>query len=305
MTKKQILIVSNPVDDKHVPRLVAELERLGHHWAIFDPGEILVSAGATASLSNEGSHSMLSLADGTQIVLEDIDSVWYRRPTRLLPRDERPAMERLFRQREAEAGIWGLLRGLRNAFWVNSPDAVRSAGHKPEQLQRAAALGLSIPRSLITNEPAALRHFYEECHGNMIYKLMGYPWYVDKDDLPLSAYTSLVPATMVQEAHRVSATLHLFQAFIVKRCDIRVTVIGEDVFAMEIHPLSESCHLARASGSDSYWRPAFSASSLLSNWEKLLEYSQELLLRRNLLFIAQKANCNQRWDMISGSCAPR
>jgi glutathione synthase/RimK-type ligase-like ATP-grasp enzyme len=68
---------------------------------------------------------------------------------------------------------------------------------------------------------------------------MGYPWYVDKDDLPLSAYTSLVPATMVQEAHRVSATLHLFQAFIVKRCDIRVTVIGEDVFATEIHPLSE------------------------------------------------------------------
>ncbi len=244
MTKKKTLILSNPVDDKHVPRLVAELEQLGHPWAIFDPGDILDSARVSAFISTEEKQCVLSTSSGTHIALEDISSVWYRRPTRILPRDERPDMETTFIQREANAGIWGLLRGLQNAFWVNHPDAVRTAGHKPEQLQRAAALGLSIPRSLVTNEPEAFRRFYQECHGSVAYKLMGYPWYVDKADLPISAYTSLVPPEMVErEAHRITATTHLFQEFVVKKCDIRVTIIGQDVFATEIHPLSEETQI--------------------------------------------------------------
>src|SRR6266568_8626197 len=104
MTKKT-LILSNPVDDKHVPRLVAELEQLGHTWAIFDPGDVLDSASVTASISTERRHSVLSLASGTQIALEDITSVWFRRPTRILPRDDMPGMEQTFIQREANAGI--------------------------------------------------------------------------------------------------------------------------------------------------------------------------------------------------------
>ncbi len=242
MTKKT-LILSNATDDKHIPRLVAEFDQLRHPWVIFDPGDVLDEARVTASLSTERRQSVLSLASGTQIALEDITSVWYRRPTRILPRDDMLNMEQTFIQREANAGIWGVLRGLQNAFWVNTPDAVRSAGHKPEQLQRAAALGLSIPRSLVTNEPDALKQFYEECHGFVIYKLMGYPWYVDQKELPISAYTSLVPREMLAEAHRVSAAIHLFQEFIVKRCDIRVTIIGEEVFATAIYPLSEETQI--------------------------------------------------------------
>src|SRR5450631_3439976 len=48
---------------------------------------------------------------------------------------------------------------------------------------------------------------------------------------------------MLDEAHRVTATAHLFQEFIIKRCDIRVTIIGNDVFATEIHPLSEETQI--------------------------------------------------------------
>jgi hypothetical protein len=241
MTKKT-LIVSNPTDDTHVHRLVAEFDQLGHPWAIFDPGDFPEKVHVSASISNDARQSSLLLADGSRIVLEEFTSVWYRRPTRILPRDDLPGMEQTFIQREANAGIWGWLRGLQT-FWVNHPDAVRAAGHKPEQLQRAVALKLNIPRSLVTNEPEALERFYEECHGNVIYKLMGYPWYTDKDELPISTYTSLVSREMLEEAHRVTATAHLFQEFVVKKCDVRVTIIGEEVFATEIHPLSEETRI--------------------------------------------------------------
>lgn len=241
MTKKT-LILSNLTDDTHVHRLVTEFDQLGHPWTIFDPGDFPEKVHVSAVISNDIRKSSLLLTDGTRIVLEDFTSVWYRRPTRILPRDDLPGMEQTFIQREANAGIWGWLRGLQ-AFWVNHPDAVRAAGHKPEQLQRAAMLGLAIPRSLVTNEPEAFKRFYEECSGNVIYKLMGYPWYTDKDELPISTYTSLVPREILEEAHRVTATMHLFQEFVVKRCDIRVIILGDEVFATEIHPLSEATQI--------------------------------------------------------------
>ncbi len=254
MTEKT-LILSNPADDTHVHRLIAEFDQLGHAWAIFDRGNFPEKVRIQASISNHNKQSYLLFTDGSQMFLEEFGSVWYRRPTRILPRDNLPFMEQTFIQREANAGIWGWLRGL-SAFWVNHPDAVRAAGHKPEQLQRAAKLGLAIPRSLVTSEPEAFKQFYEECGGSIIYKLMGYPWYTDKDELPISAYTALVPRNMLEEAHRVTATAHLFQEFIVKRCDIRVTIIGEEVFAAAIYPLSKEAQVDfRADYEKLYYEP--------------------------------------------------
>src|SRR5579872_3639035 len=183
MTKKT-LILSNPTDDTHVHRLVDEFDQLGHPWVIFDPGDFPEKVCVQASISNDNRQSSLLLADGSRMVLEEFSSVWYRRPTRILPRDDLADIEQTFIQREANAGLWGWLRGL-SAFWVNHPDAVRAAGHKPEQLQRGARLGLAIPRSLVTNEPEAFKQFYEECNGSIIYKLMGYLWYTDRDELPI------------------------------------------------------------------------------------------------------------------------
>jgi hypothetical protein len=239
---KKTLILSDPTDDVHVQRMVAQLNKLGHPWTIFDPGDFPHKVQMQAFIGDHKKQSSFLLADGTRIALEEFQSVWYRRPTRMLPRHDLPTLERTFIQREADTGLWGWLRGL-PAFWVNHPDNVRAAGYKPEQLQRAAAFGLDIPRSLVTSEPEALRRFYEECHGNIIYKLMGYPWYTDKDDVPISAYTSLITQDMLKDAHRVTATAHLFQEFVVKKYDIRITVIGDEVVATEIHPHSEATRI--------------------------------------------------------------
>src|SRR5205823_3025515 len=130
-------ILSNPTDDAHVHRMVAELNKLGHPWVIFDPGDFPDKAQMQAVIDNTITKSSFLLADGTRINLEEITSVWYRRPTRILPRADLPTMEQTFIEREANTGLWGWLRGLQ-AFWVNHPDNVRAAGYKPEQLQRAA-----------------------------------------------------------------------------------------------------------------------------------------------------------------------
>ncbi len=150
-------------------------------------------------------------------------------------------MEKNFIEREARSGLWGLLCGM-NAVWVNHPDANREAAYKPRQLRVAQSLGLEIPRTLITNAPQALRNFYAECAGKVIYKLMGFPLYEDRDAQPISTYTSLVPKEMMSQAHRIAATAHMFQEFIEKVCDVRAVIIDQEVFAVAVYPLSdEAC----------------------------------------------------------------
>ena len=231
-----ILILTHLDEDVHAQRMVAELDQLGHRWQVFDPGDFPARVSMMASLNGDKASSLT--INGTRIWLEEISSVWYRRPSSITAPETLPALERTFIEREATAGLWGWLRGI-DALWVNPIDAIRAAGHKPHQLQLAKHLGLAIPRTLITNEPEALEAFYHECQGKVIYKLMGYPWYQDGAELPLSAFTSRVPRDMLKEAHRVAATAHLFQEFVEKRCDLRAIVIGDEVFTTEIYGLTE------------------------------------------------------------------
>jgi hypothetical protein len=233
------LILSNEAEDAHVHGLVAEFDKLGHPWTLVDPGDFPHALAFSAQLQDHTKTSTLVLKDGTRLFLEEITSVWYRRPTSITPAAHLSSLEKTFIEREANAGLWGWLRGLQ-AFWVNHPDAIRAAGHKPHQLQLAQSLGLTIPKTLITSEPDAFKRFYAECHGQVIYKLMGYPWYKDSADLPLSTFTALVPREMIEQAQRISTTAHLFQEFIEKQCDLRAILIGNEVFMTEIYPLSDA-----------------------------------------------------------------
>lgn len=158
----RILILSNEGEDAHVQGLVAELDILGHPWTLLDPGDFPSVLHFSAQLAGQGRTSSLALKDGTRLFLEEITSVWYRRPTTIAPAEHLSPLEKTFIEREANAGLWGWLRGLQ-AFWVNHPDAIRAAGHKPHQLQLAQSLGLTIPKTLITSEPEAFKQFYTEC----------------------------------------------------------------------------------------------------------------------------------------------
>lgn len=239
--RKQILILSRP-DDEHVERLTSELDMQGHLWVCFDPGKFPSIIELIAHLEEASNSTQLILPDGKQLMLDSISSVWYRRPTPIRADSDVPELQRTFIEREARVGLWGLLRAIEGR-WVNHPDAIREASYKPRQLAMAQRLGLSVPRTLITNQPEALERFYETCQGKVIYKLLGFPLYEVEGEAAASTYTSLVPEDMLREAYRVKATAHLFQEYQRKLCDLRVVVIGDLLFAIEIYPLSEETRI--------------------------------------------------------------
>lgn len=236
-----VLIVSH-VDDAHLDRLTQELDQFHQPWIRFDPGDFPQQVTLRFEMGEAGMQQQLLSTHDLSIALEDIGSIWYRRPTPIRAPAHLPALQRTFIEREARAGLWGMLRTL-NGLWVNHPDAIRAAAYKPRQLALAQHFGLAIPRTLITNDPAAFHHFYDACQGRVIYKLLGFPSYEVEDGAVASTLTSLVPPSLLPETDRLRATAHLFQEFISKICDIRVIIIGEQCFAIALYPLSDEARL--------------------------------------------------------------
>jgi glutathione synthase/RimK-type ligase-like ATP-grasp enzyme len=125
-------------------------------------------------------------------------------------------------------------------------------------LRRAAQLGFEVPRTLITTDPEEVRAFYEACHGQIIFKVMsdpflGAPKVVQKhpDQLPPEPYethTTLITKEELAMLDSVRLVPCLFQEYIPKQIELRVTVIGDEIFAAEIH--SQAHDKARVD-----WRP--------------------------------------------------
>lgn len=100
-----------------------------------------------------------------------VDAVW---PWRLWPArlDERlSAAHRDAAQREAGACLRGLLDLLPGARWLDPIDTSRAADNKTRQLRLARSLGLHIPPTLISADPAAVRGFFDAHGGRVIAKL--------------------------------------------------------------------------------------------------------------------------------------
>lgn len=97
-------------------------------------------------------------ADHHTVCLADIRSIWYRRPTRFVLHPAMLTSDRVWAEREALAGFGAVLSALR-CRWVNHPHRNAIAESKPLQLATAAACGLTIPDTFITNDPEAARAF--------------------------------------------------------------------------------------------------------------------------------------------------
>jgi ATP-grasp ribosomal peptide maturase len=166
------------------------------------------------------------------VALEDITGVYFRRPTAFRLPEGMSAAERRFAAVEAKMGLGGVLMSL-PCRWVNHPSRVADAEYKPLQLVAAARVGLRVPATAITNDPAAAHEFAAGMGGPVVYKTPASPAVPDGNDLRL-IYTTGVDRERLDD-ERIGLTAHLFQRRITKQRDVRVTVVGERVFAVDIH----------------------------------------------------------------------
>jgi hypothetical protein len=230
-----ILILTTP-NDEHAAHVMQRLRERRCEFFVFDPATFPAHVSISVAYTADGyAGATLVTAGGDHIDLDSVRMVWYRRPgTPQAPAQVTDPRARIFADSECKAflqDLWGVL----DCTWVPAaPSVVLQASLKASQLRIAADLGFEIPPTVITTDSEQIVSFYNKHNGNIVSKLVGTSLHRTLGST-FVRYTE--PVTKRDVVH-VAAAKHcpsIFQTYISKDIELRITVIENDVFAAEIH----------------------------------------------------------------------
>lgn len=230
--QKKILIVTNR-QDYTADFVVLKLQERAIGYVRLNTEDFPQRVSLTWSCKNRSCARGVLTTSKERTNLGDIASVWFRRPVPPAPSSEiTDAAARELAAAESSAALDGLWASL-DCMWVSPPDRLRVAEQKPLQLKAASELGLSIPRTLISNDPNEVRTFCEGHAGDIVVKPLRAGQVDDGETLQL-IYTNVLTKQQLGDIDSVKLAPCLFQERVEKKADIRVIVFGTAVFAFEI-----------------------------------------------------------------------
>jgi glutathione synthase/RimK-type ligase-like ATP-grasp enzyme len=254
MKTPQVFIVA-PANDAHAGALAWALQRVG------------IETSWHASL-HSGSATRLSLhADSDGVRLQRMptagpdsarfSAVWYRSPQppeagdcAVEDREFVAAQWRCFQK-----NVFDLAHDAIDALWVNPPIAADAAESKLVQLKAAHAVGLRYPELTASNDVAAIRQMRRR-FGKLVFKQFhSYTWKSrSSGELRASGVVLLDEQAQLPES-AIALCPGLYQRYIDKAFDVRVTVIGETMFAVRLLRRSGEAYLD--------WRPHLGDEDML------------------------------------------
>ncbi|SHN44580.1 ATP-grasp ribosomal peptide maturase [Cryptosporangium aurantiacum] len=207
------------------------------------PTRLTLTAEFGGARSADGWETTLRSASRS-VDLGDVCGAYYRRPSAFAfpPMD---GADRQWAELEARIGLGGLLATVPN--WLNHPSRIGYAEYKPVQLATAGTAGLSVPRTLITNDPDAAQRFARQT-GPVVYKPFSST--SERDGRRMFVYTSPVAAEELED-DAIRLTAHLFQEHLEKAYEVRLTVVDEQFFAAAL--------TARSAAGQIDWRSDYDA----------------------------------------------
>ncbi len=166
------ILIHAHADDPHGLLVAGALRERGHRVVRNFSADLGVSDSLALSFGNSpeaGAGSAWLQSGPDRLDLDQVDVVWNRNPR--FPRsaghaDAAGGEHARAQLRIAQEAMCVLTDG---AFWVNPQQAARRSVLKPLQLRMAPAAGLSIPASLVSNSPEAIRAFVDR-HAQIVCK---------------------------------------------------------------------------------------------------------------------------------------
>ncbi|MEU2872926.1 ATP-grasp ribosomal peptide maturase [Streptomyces olivoreticuli] len=237
---RTVLVLTDDTD-RTASRVTAELALRGVPVVRMDATDFPVKATMSAEISTGDSWSgtLSDTETGCELVrLADVGSVYYRRPTQFTLPEGMSRAEQVFAYGEARRGFGGVLQALHGARWVNDPASAARAEYKPVQLAAAAAVGLNVPRTLITNDPERAYHWAKQLDRPVVYKPLAGIWHADEGQIRI-IYTTPVTDPEDLRDPAIKRTAQLFQEQVSKRHEARAVVVGDRVFAVAIEAASD------------------------------------------------------------------
>lgn len=163
---------------------------------------------------------------------ENYKSIWFRR-TKLPQIDDLVQEEKLYILNETESLFKNLFTTLPGK-WLSKPNFVYEAENKILQLKIAQEIGFNIPNTIVTNSRKEVVEFYKLNNENIIVKPISHTRIEYKDSLSF-IFTNHISKKQIEEIDNYEINPCIFQENIPKEYEIRVTVVGEKVFAAAVY----------------------------------------------------------------------
>ncbi|HEY9679201.1 MAG TPA: hypothetical protein V6C76_14425 [Drouetiella sp.] len=232
----RVLILSS-TQDLHAMEVMKNLDSLSCPYTVLRFEEF--RSGFKLRHIIGGQHRKTDLEIGEKKVdLQEVKSIWHRRPGLfIVPTTPEPYIGQMI-ELETRDSISGILNSL-SCLWVNRPLNDTQTMRKLLQLEYAKQVGMEVPLTLVTTDPESVEKFFDECDGQVIYKLIGE---TTGQFLPRSEIIGIPTLPLrksdLKHLKQVAHAPHLFQKMIAKVFDVRVTVIGKKLFGCRIHSQS-------------------------------------------------------------------
>ncbi|MGH3885477.1 MAG: hypothetical protein ACRDSZ_02735 [Pseudonocardiaceae bacterium] len=157
------------------------------------------------------------------------------------PKEWESDAARIYAHREARLGLGGVLSEL-DTRWVNHPNRSADSSYKPVQLATAARYGLTTAVTVITNDPEAVRRLAWDCPGGIVQKSLGPNTITEGDRIEVAFTRRLEPADL-EDLSAVELTATQVQAWVEKKYEARVIVVGDQMFTILIYAGSPAGHV--------------------------------------------------------------
>lgn len=266
-----VLVCTRRDDNFCIPQVLETIRASGTRAFRFDTDAYPTEAALSLELGPTGERRVLRTAEG-ELDLDEVSAVWHRRLPigARIPREMEPALHQASVDESREA-LLGLLAAL-PAFQLDPWWVLRRAGHKQLQLSLARDLGFEVPRTLVSNDPHAVRAFAASCGGDIIAKpVRGFVIREEGQEEGEAVFTSRVRPEDLEDLESLRYCPMIFQERLPKALELRVTLIGDRVYVASVD--SQSLEHAR----DDWRRGAYEFMDIWQPYELPPEVRGRLL----------------------------
>lgn len=221
-----VVVLSHP-GDLHATTVLDRLRSWDVPAVLFDASDLPTRQTLTIDHTGRRPGLRLRHAEHGTVDLSEVRSVWWRRPQVASLDAVADADARGFCHGEWHEALHGFY-SLLDCPWMNPLVADQTASHKALQLAVAPRFGLRVPATLMTSDADEARAFVGRLGpGRVVYKIFAATYQVWRETRVLT------PADLAH-LDRLHLAPVIFQELVPGVADVRVTVVGDELYAMAI-----------------------------------------------------------------------
>ncbi len=133
-----------------------------------------------------------------------------------------------------QRNVFNLESAYADALWVNGFAAAQRAEQKLAQLSACRRLGIPFPETLVTTDAAEVAAAIRRWGVAVFKSFLIHQWEEKATGRMHAVGVTLLNEDSALPADAIAVCPGIYQRYIEKRCDVRVTVIGKHLFAMSM-----------------------------------------------------------------------